>query len=101
MRDQAEDSNRPNNNPNNQQQLNPQGLPKSILRTPTATSISDTEKNDGSLSDTALANIHVVKKSNSQRGMGKKSNSTSQLSDPHRRPVGLLGAKRTTITVHR
>ena len=79
------------------------GLPKSILRTPTATSISDNEKNDGSLSDTAVHNIHIVKKSGGSRGMGKKSNSTSQLSDTgqQRRPVGLLGAKRTTITVHR
>ena len=35
-------------------------------------------------------------------GMGKKSSSTSQLSDTGRqRRTGLLGAKRTTITVHR
>ncbi len=85
----------------NQGQLQP-GLPKSILRTPTATSISDNEKNDGSLSDTALANIHIVKKPAGSKGMGKKSNSTSQLSDTgQQRRVGLLGAKRTTITVHR
>ena len=75
--------------------------PKSILRTPTITSTSDTDNNDGSLSDTAVSNIHIVR-SRAQPGMGKKSSSTSQLSDTGRtRRIGLLGAKRTTITVHR
>ena len=75
--------------------------PKSILRTPTIISTSDSDRNDGSLSDTAVSNIHIVKSRNPQ-GMGKKSSSTSQLSDTGRtRRVGLLGAKRTTITVHR
>ena len=76
--------------------------PKGILRTPTISSTSDSDKNDGSLSDTAVSNIHIVNRSRSGQGMGKKSNSTSQLSDTGRtRRIGLLGAKRTTITVHR
>ena len=75
--------------------------PKGILRTPTVSSYSDSDRNDGSLSDTAVSNIHVVNK-NRNSGMGKKSSSTSQLSESGRtRRVGLLGAKRTTITVHR
>lgn len=74
--------------------------PKGILRTPTVCT-SDSDRNDGSLSDTAVNNIHINKNRNNP-GMGKKSSSTSQLSDSGRtRRVGLLGAKRTTITVHR
>ena len=75
--------------------------PKGILRTPTTSSTSESDKNDGSLSDTAVSNIHIVNRGRNQ-GMGKKSSSTSQLSDTGRtKRIGLLGAKRTTITVHR
>jgi regulating synaptic membrane exocytosis protein 2 len=80
-------------------------LPKGILRTTsTVTTVSESsDKNDGSLSDTAVSSFHVANKSGrSGQGMGKKSSSTSQLSDAGRtRRIGLLGAKRTTITVHR
>jgi hypothetical protein len=80
-------------------------LPKGILRTTsTVTTVSESsDKNDGSLSDTAVSSFHIASKSGrSGQGMGKKSNSTSQLSDTGRtRRIGLLGAKRTTITVHR
>ena len=80
-------------------------LPKGILRTTsTVTTVSESsDKNDGSLSDTAVSSFHIANKSGrSGQGMGKKSSSTSQLSDAGRtRRIGLLGAKRTTITVHR
>ena len=77
--------------------------PKGILRQTTTTSNTDTERNDGSLSDTALGGpgISSIHNKNSN-GMGQKSNSTSQLSDTGRqRRLGLIGAKRTRITVHR
>jgi len=80
-------------------------LPKGILRTTsTVTTTSESsDKNDGSLSDTAVSSFHIANKTGrSGQGMGKKSSSTSQLSDTGRtRRIGLLGAKRTTITVHR
>lgn len=79
-------------------------LPKSILRTTTTPSTSTPfiEVADGSLSDTAVgSSIHNLHK-RTTAGMGKKSSSTSQLSDTGRqRRLGLIGQKRTTITVHR
>ena len=74
------------------------------------TSISDSEKNDGSLSDTAVSNIHINRRaanrgtasSGGNGGMGEKSNSTSQLSESGRsRRVALFGARQKSITVHR
>ncbi|CAB4060956.1 RIMS2 [Lepeophtheirus salmonis] len=81
---------------------------------------------DGSLSDTAVSSLDALDRQKqvkdalrkgqsigpdnmgqsggnpSSSGLGKKSNSTSQLSAAgHKRRLGLLGAKRTTITVHR
>ena len=79
-------------------------LPKSILRTTTTTPTTSgaLEATDGSLSDSQLGNsIHNLHK-RPNPGMGKKSSSTSQLSDTGRqRRLGLIGQKRTTITVHR
>ena len=77
--------------------------PKSILRQTTTTSNADSDRNDGSLSDTALGGPGISSIHNkNQPGMGQKSNSTSQLSDTGRqRRLGLIGAKRTRITVHR
>ena len=79
-------------------------LPKSILRTTTTTPTTSAamEPTDGSLSDSQLGNsIHNLHK-RPNPGMGKKSSSTSQLSDTGRqRRLGLIGQKRTTITVHR
>ena len=77
--------------------------PKSILRTTSTTaSTAESDKNDGSVSDTAVSNVGLSRLHNRNHGMGKKSSSTSQLSDTGRqRRTGLLGAKRTTITVHR
>ena len=79
-------------------------LPKSILRTTTTTPTTSVamEATDGSLSDSQLGNsIHNLHK-RPNPGMGKKSSSTSQLSDTGRqRRLGLIGQKRTTITVHR
>ncbi|XP_040583869.2 LOW QUALITY PROTEIN: regulating synaptic membrane exocytosis protein 2-like [Lepeophtheirus salmonis] len=80
---------------------------------------------DGSLSDTAVSSLDALDRQKQVKdalrkgqsigpdnmgqsggnpflGIGKKSNSTSQLSAAgHKRRLGLLGAKRTTITVHR
>ena len=78
--------------------------PKSILRQTTVLSNADSERNDGSLSDTALGGpgISSIHNKNANGGMGQKSSSTSQLSDTGRqRRLGLIGAKRTRITVHR
>ena len=76
--------------------------PKGILRTTTSTN-PDPDRHDGSLSDTALGGPGISSIHNkSNNGMGQKSNSTSQLSDTGRqRRLGLIGAKRTRITVHR
>ena len=76
-------------------------LPKSILRMPTTTSPSNMEPADGSISDSAVGNS-IKDLHKRVPGMGKKSNSTSQLSDTGRqRRLGLIGQRRTTITVHR
>ena len=76
--------------------------PKGILRT-TTSSNPDPDKHDGSLSDTALGGPGLSSIHNkANNGMGQKSSSTSQLSDTGRqRRLGLIGAKRTRITVHR
>ena len=81
----------------------PSAHPKSILRQTTTVSNTDSERNDGSLSDTALGGPGISSIHNKNaNGMGQKSNSTSQLSDTGRqRRMGLIGAKRTRITVHR
>ena len=76
--------------------------PKGILRT-TTSSNPDPDRHDGSLSDTALGGPGISSIHNkANNGMGQKSSSTSQLSDTGRqRRLGLIGAKRTRITVHR
>ena len=82
----------------------PGSQPKSILRQTTTSSAADTaaERNDGSLSDTALGGPGISSIHTKPGGMGQKSSSTSQLSDTGRqRRLGLIGAKRTRITVHR
>ena len=56
--------------------------PKGILRQTTTTSNTESDRNDGSLSDTALGGPGISSIHNrNNAGMGQKSSSTSQLSD--------------------